>query len=215
MRIRRGSRKYRKVISGKTPPVISTNIQRFSDILDQVINLENSLRLNSHWGLTFFDNSTRTFLFKLHNNLLGINTRVAHFVRNHPRSCTFCTISRVPDENPETIIHLFFECTHTENLLAGYFGWLFNMPGNRNISAKEFFQGFDFECKNKQFVLDICNIIVKKFIWDCKLRFNIPTLANLKHCFMSEYSKLYRNIRTVRESTNKSHFFEIHREIRF
>jgi len=215
MRIRRGSKKFRKIISGKSPSVISTNIQRLSNILDQVINLENSLRINSQWGLNFLDNSTRTFLFKLHNNLLGINTRVAHFVRNHPRSCTFCTLSRVPDENPETIIHLFFDCYHTETLLTGFFGWIFNMQGDRQLSAKEFFQGFEFECNNKKFVLDICNIIAKKYIWDCKLRFNIPTLVNLKNTFMSSYSNLYKNSRTVRESTNNSLFFENHRDIHF
>jgi len=89
------------------------------------------------------------------------------------------------------------------------------MQGIRNLSAKEFFQGFDFECNNKKFVLDICNILAKKYIWDCKLRFSIPSLINLKNNFMSDFSNLYKNSRLVRESTNKSHFFENHREIHF
>jgi hypothetical protein len=142
MRIKRGSKKYRKIISGKVINSISGNMTRFSEILDQVINLETSVRLNSQWKPGFLDNSTKTFIFKLHNNLLGINTRVAHFVHNHPRGCTFCTLSQEPDENPETIVHLFFDCQHIEPLLDNFFGWLLRAGPTYHLSKKDFFQGF-------------------------------------------------------------------------
>jgi hypothetical protein len=29
--------------------------------------------LNGFWGFTFFSNNMRTFLFKMHTNLLGLN----------------------------------------------------------------------------------------------------------------------------------------------
>jgi len=215
MRIRRGSKRYRKIITGKVSSVISTNMTRYAEILDQVINLKSSVRLNGLWGSSYLDNSTRTFIFKLHNNLLGINTRVAHFVRNHSRACTFCTVLQDPDDNPESIIHLFFECNSVENMLIDFFSWLSITGVNHHISPRDFFQGFELNCVNKNRVLDLITIIVKKYIWDCKVRFTVPRLDHLKNTFLAEYSHLMRDNRTVREFTQKSRIFNNHLEIRF
>ena len=46
MRIKQGSKKYRKILTGTVTDTISTNIIRHADIIDQVINLESSKRLN-------------------------------------------------------------------------------------------------------------------------------------------------------------------------
>ncbi len=215
MRIRKGSKKYRKIITGKESSVISTNILRYADILDQVIDLESSVRLNNQWGYNFLDNSTRTFIFKLHNNLLGTNARVAHFVRDHPRSCTFCSLRQAPEENPETIVHLFFECENIVPVLGNFYGWLFNQNEQMDLSARDFFQGFNFACPNKTFVLDLCSIIVKKFLWDCKLRFYIPSFESMKTYFTTEICNLYKNIKRVREAIIKSRFFVDHNGLRF
>jgi len=215
MRIRKGSKRYRKIITGKIPAVISTNMTRYSEILDQVINLESSVRLNGQWGQSFLDNSTRTFIFKLHNNLLGINTRVAHFVRNHSRTCTFCTALRDPDDNPESILHLFFECEPVENMLVNFFEWLRIRDFDQQISPRNYFQGFNMNCENKNRVMDLITVIVKKYIWDCKQRFTVPNLDSLKLIFVSEYSHLMRDSQKVRKFTHKSKIFENHIEIRF
>ncbi len=49
----------------------------------------------SLWGIRGVPNRTKTFLFKYFNNILGINTRLSHFVANRRRGCTFCEL-RVP-----------------------------------------------------------------------------------------------------------------------
>jgi len=214
MRIKRGSKKYRKIISGSVPEIISTNISRFSDIIDQVIDLEHSVRLNSQWRWNFLDNSTRTFIFKLHNNLLGINTRVAHFVRNHERTCTFCMLRQDPEDSPETLLHLFFNCQHTENIVLPFYSWLLS-DNNRIVSPREFLQGFDTNCTKKNFVLDLVNIVVKKYVWDCKLRFSIPNLHDLKSNFMDTYTNFYKMSSKVRHFTNNSGTFTGHAQIRF
>ena len=157
---------------------ISSNITKFADIVDIVINLEKSISLNSLWGLSIFDNSTKTFLFKLHNNQLGVNSRVAHFVRGHDKNCTFCTLSHIAEDNPESVQHLFYDCRITENILQNFFSRIFNLP-TRMVSRSEFFAGFALEqnCDNK--LLDVITALVKKFIWDSKLRFELPSTANL------------------------------------
>ena len=65
------------------------------------------------WGLNSLSNKHREFAYKFSNNLLGINTRTAHFVDNTDRSCTFCKENNVPWPSPETFVHLFFECPFT------------------------------------------------------------------------------------------------------
>ncbi len=195
--------------------MVSGNVRKFADLADVIINGENSVRLNQLWKNSFLNNATRTFLFKLHNNLLGMNNRVANFVRGHPRTCTFCDMLRDPAENVENTRHLFYECTSVEAALCNFFTWLLNSNVQINVSASEFFVGFNFENSNKNAVLDVVLVILKKTIWDCKLRYVVPTGAILKESFLDEYRKLFRNSSQVREHTRKSDIFLHHPEVRF
>jgi len=213
MRIKKGSKRFRNIIEGKTVYIISSNISRFADLTDTIINVDNAVKLNSQWAFNFYNNSMRTFLFKLHNNLLGLNSRVANFVRNHPRTCTFCDVLRIREENSETTKHLFFDCEIVEQCLRGFFAWVFN--DGTGFGYREFFTGFQFENVNKNKALDITINIVKKVIWDCKLRYSVPTLDILKNTFLWEIRLLYKNSKTVREIIRKSDLFLNHRDIHF
>jgi hypothetical protein len=66
----------------------------------------------SLWNTGGLNNRIRTFMFKFYNNLLGLNTRLSHFVANQNRGCTFCdgNGTTVPDES---FIHIFLECPTT------------------------------------------------------------------------------------------------------
>jgi hypothetical protein len=98
--------------------------------------------VNAFWNVTYFTNSTRTFLFKLYNNILGYNVSVSHFVRNHSHNCTFCDITGNQDIVDETPIHLFLQCTAVEELINEIFKWI---TGDQTfeISRKELFAFFD------------------------------------------------------------------------
>ncbi len=159
MRIKKGSKKFRKILSETPEPIVSSNILRFSEITEIVINAERSQALNSLWNKSFFDTSMRTFIFKFYNNLLGTNSRVAHFVRNHPSTCTFCDISRNPFESQESVKHLFFECEHVERLLQGFYSWLLNEPPIDVIGPVAFFGGFNFDNVSKNYILNIVGAI--------------------------------------------------------
>jgi len=179
-----------------------------------VINLEGSIKLNSSWGHSFWDNSTKTFLFKLHNNQLGTNARVAHFVRGHEKNCTFCSLSNDEDDNPESILHLFYECRHVENLLTEFFSFLFQSP-NRGVSKTEFFVGFNREMKMENEVLDTITIIVKKFIWDCRLRFRVPSNAELNYCVLCNLARIIKHSRTFSLKFHNIAFLANHHYFRF
>ncbi len=154
---------------------VSSNVQRYAELAEVIIGSENSKRLNAMWKKSGLNNTTRTFIFKLHNNLLGLNSRVANFVRGHPRTCTFCDLRRVPYENTENTKHLFFDCPSVEQALIEFFTWLFNSNAQITISRTEYFVGFSYENVAKNQVLDLVLVLVKKTIWDCKLRFCVPT----------------------------------------
>jgi len=183
MRIRRGSKLYRRILCPKQDEIVPVSTANFALICEANVNLDRSARMNALWNVNFFDNGTRTFLFKLHHNLLGTNTRVAHFVRNHPRTCTFCDLTHEGEESPETISHLFFDCMHVEVLLVQFFTWFFNNDTPRYLNRNEFFTGFNMDNELKNKILDITCAIVKKYIWDCKLRFTVPNFANLTYLY--------------------------------
>jgi hypothetical protein len=107
LRRRKGSNHLRKLFAVSHQLETPHNIQKFANNIDIVITNDQSRVLNSLWTCNYFSNAERTFLFKFYNNTLGYNNAVAHFVRGHSPTCTFCNITNEPDQNPETPSHLF------------------------------------------------------------------------------------------------------------
>ena len=77
-------------------------------------------KLNGGWNFFGYPNKIREFIFKFNSNTLGINTRLAHFVDNRNRLCTFCVLNRVNPSVDETFLHLFFECNTTSAWLHAF-----------------------------------------------------------------------------------------------
>jgi hypothetical protein len=125
---KKGSKKVRNIICKERRRYISHNIVKFSSNIDLVINLDESVSLNKLWCLSYLSNSTRTFIFKLHNNTLGINTILSHFVAGIDRNCTFCNLIANPEMEDETVLHLFFTCSTVENKLEIFYKWLLGDP---------------------------------------------------------------------------------------
>ncbi len=119
----------------------------------------------------------KTFLFKLHNNTLGYNNAVAHFVASHSSCCTFCDAGGDADINAETGLHLFYECVHVSAIVDDIFNRITAVE-NFEYSRREYFTTFerrDFS-HTKNLVLTIISKFIMKVLWDCKLRFAKPTL---------------------------------------
>ncbi len=204
MRIKKGSRNIRSILENNQNSIVSPNMLIFGELTETIINVDSSIVLNSSWGITYLHNSARTFIFKLHNASLGLNSRVAHFVRNHPNTCIFCDIGQIQEENVGSTKHLFFECNYVENLLSEFYKWAFNEENLRYPTRTEFFIGFDTGDTKKDKVLHIVNLLVKKFIWDCKLRSSIPNIIDLSiywirtHLSNKPKPYLQRNCFTIR-----------------
>jgi hypothetical protein len=117
---KRLSRYIRIVFQGEQSDDVSSNLKKFAENTETIIILENSKILNGLWGFKSFDNSMKTFLFKLHNNTLGYNCTVSKYVRNVNKDCTFCVAADSEEETTETPLHLFFDCPYVEPVLKIY-----------------------------------------------------------------------------------------------
>jgi hypothetical protein len=170
----KGCKRYRKKIMGEMEEFIPHNIVKFSDNTETVINFEQSKKLNGIWNKSVFSNSTRTFLFKLHNNTAGYNNAVAHFVPGHSPNCTFCDIMMNPEAVDETPLHLFFSCPTSERFVEEAFTWVLGEPAN--ISRQEFFVHFNRADNRKNEALFYISALLKKYMWDCKQRFTLPNI---------------------------------------
>ncbi len=144
-----------------------------------MITGEQSKFLNKLWTDNIFTNAEKVFLFKLHNNTLGFNNAVAHFVRGHTPFCTFCNINRTPDPNNETPLHLLYNCDHVHDVLNDIFKNITN-DIDFVFSKREFFINFDRRGFSiaKNAILTICAKFLLKYLWDCKHRQCIPNSAN-------------------------------------
>jgi hypothetical protein len=180
-RAKKGSSRFRKILCRENLDYSPHNIIKFSSNTETIIGMELSKRVNVVWKNSFFNNSTRTFLFKLHNNTLGYNSAVSHFVRNHSSNCTFCDIGGNPEIVPETPLHLFFMCDIIEDILDDFYCWLSGDP-DFTFTRQEFFTEFNRDnfCPAKNEVLTITGKLALRFIWDCKQRFCLPDLTHLK-----------------------------------
>ena len=115
-----------------------------SKTTDSVIPLILSKRLNELWTKNIFDSWQKTFIFKLHNNTLRYNIAVSKFVRGHSPLCTFCELSRNPEDERETPLHLFFQCRHVEPIIEIFFREILNNDF-QEMTRTDFFRGFSYE----------------------------------------------------------------------
>jgi hypothetical protein len=175
-RCKRGSKRFRLLMSKNPIRETPHNINKFARNMDIIIDGSQSEFLNSLWTVNYFSNSMKTFIFKLHNNTLGYNNAVAHFVRNHSPYCTFCDLTGDADINIESGPHLFFDCVHVSDAIDFIFETVTQTP-NFEFSRREFFATFNRRESNtsRNMVLTLVSKLTMKSIWDCKLRFTVTT----------------------------------------
>ena len=166
-KFKKGSKIFKLCLKNNIPDHVPHNIVKYSKTTDSVIPLTLSKRLNELWTKNIFDSWQKTFIFKLHNNTLGYNIAVSKFVRGHSPLCTFCELSRNPEDKRETPLHLFFQCKHVEPIIQIFFREILANEFE-NMSRTDFFGGFSYDNSFKNTALDAINILFKQYIWKCK-----------------------------------------------
>jgi len=138
------------------------------------------MAINAGWNISYFSNSFRTFIFKLHNNCLGYNYMVARFVRNIDPYCSFCMQERLPEPEPETPLHIFYACPLVEPILNEFFA---QYPGlGNNLRRSDYFGMYENEnfTSATRFGAWILCTLVKYYIWETKLRKGLPNYRELR-----------------------------------
>jgi len=203
-RVKKGSNLLRNVLNNKCKGNLPHNIIKYAETTNTVISSIEGEILNGLWGLNFLDNSLRTFCFKLHNNTLGYNYSVSKFVRNVSPICTFCTLTRNPEDERECPLHLFFQCRHVEPVIRHIYVWLLGQRDFDLMTRNNFFGGFKYDNFDKNWILDLLNLSLKKFIWDCKLRFVVPTNLMAENYIKIKIKEYHLVNKTFREKWEKA-----------
>jgi hypothetical protein len=135
--------------------------------------------LYAQWGLSCYSVRLRDFLYKFRNNLLGLNTRVAHFNNNVNRGCTFCCKSGINPAPDESFGHLFFNCRFTNKVISDFVNRYLH---DLNLITEERKKLFFFLGSNPNtgktdnyFILTIASVAMY-YIWECKLKKKHPNL---------------------------------------
>jgi hypothetical protein len=205
-RFKKGSKNFRRILTGTLREEIPRNIQTFAASTQTFIGLEMGRNINKLWGLNFLDNATRSFLFKLHNNTLGLNSRVAHFIADHSPICTFCRIRLRDDAENEDTLHLFYTCPITEQFRDDFFRWAYNEENQYVVSRQELFlvQTENNIANSRHVIKTLIAKLFMKYIWDCRNRSSIPELELAKEFLILKIKTITGISTAVREHLNDS-----------
>ncbi len=165
---------------------------------DKILNSRISL-----WNTNGLTNRARTFLFKFYNNLLGLNTRLSHFVANQSRNCTFCsgTVNPVPDE---TFLHLFIDCPVSMSWQNQFLSKYIIVPNNltRNQRLQLLLFGIIPNTDKDNTFVAISILLFQLSIWEEKLREKKPSFTTIENFYLGTIIALTqcnKNIRTSAE----------------
>jgi len=127
---KKGSKQLRNVLTKQTSlgdkVLLETHVRTYHRLIDcPPVSIKNVNWMQKAWGIYFLPNKVREFILKFNGNILGLNTRISHFVENASRSCTFCTCTNLVPVPDETFLHLFFMCPVTSLWLTYFMNNLF------------------------------------------------------------------------------------------
>ena len=109
----KGSKIFRKIIVGKGHLGATKLVQyrTYCKLTDNEEIPENRVKeIYSDWSNLGCNNRFNTFLFKMCNNTLGLNSRVNKFNADTDPSCTFCQLENIHPDPLETFSHIFYNC---------------------------------------------------------------------------------------------------------
>jgi hypothetical protein len=152
-------------------------------------------------------NTFSTFYFKMINNVLGFNYIISHFIPDIDRNCTFCNLVNNPDEEDETPLHLFYTCSVSENIIEQFF----NTNVGFRVTRQEFFAVPKRDNTHTNTIIFLICGLIKKYFWDCKQRYSLPSLDLLTYKVESELRiacKISKKILAAMEGAGVENFFK-------
>jgi hypothetical protein len=199
----KGSKVFRKFFeigySKKHGTSRTTPAHRFLTIAGiDLVNDTYTAHINALWTTYFLQSDLKTFLFKAHHNILGLNHRVHHFNQLREPTCTFCNKAKNFPAERETYIHLFWHCPSVNKLIKRFFDTYID----GDVDQFFFFTGcYRIDNRNELSVpvLIIFNVL-RYAVWNFKLRKKLPSWHGLN----SEFLYVFDTILNVSRKFNTS-----------
>ena len=146
---------------------------------------ENDLDFETYYNLhskSLRDISLRSFQFKILHRILPTNKLLFKMKINNYSLCDFC------NSYIETLEHLFWECGVSRNI------WiqvndnlrLSHKFDNFNIDLKTIMLGYINENENFIFGINIFIVLIKKYIFNCKIHNKILSFEGVKNYIKNE-----------------------------
>ena len=121
----------------------------------------------------------RSFQFKILSDITFTNSRLAKIGYVQDDSCTFCRVS------PETVNHLFYECTHTNQFWKDFKNFWFALSGKHvELSLQDVMIGKLDEVSG---LLNYFLTVAKWHIWTSRKRCLSPDIAAFKEVINMKY----------------------------
>jgi hypothetical protein len=161
------------------------------------------------WIHCFYPNKLRDFILKFNSNILGLNTRVSHFVADRSRKCTFCESANRAGERDETFLHLFFECPSTINWLNRFQTDFFPgivLPDNETKKQFWFCHYLSDNQLDKNFFICTLLWVIKLSVWEAKLRKKNPSYVTLKQDTIFSMNGIYECSELIKSTKNNNNF---------
>jgi hypothetical protein len=212
-RIKKGSKIFRKALEisqsdGKK--ILNQNsLKKFCELIGvrlvSKITITNSNLIWQQWGVA---NKLKEFSYKFFNNLLGLKSRIGHFVAQVDEGCTFCSLRSLNPVPRETFSHLFFECPETDRTLKGFENKFFPSLNLGNIVARKMFWFFgtipeNLECRDSIF-FRLSVITVQYYVWECKLQKRNQSLSSCLDFYFFHMETTRRTNKKVSKTMSKT-----------
>jgi hypothetical protein len=116
------------------------------------------------------------FKFKFYNNILGLNSRVAHFNNEIDAGCTFCKVTGPFPVPSETFVHIFYDCPSVYKIIQTLYSRYFL---NQTISKEYYFLANYSEIERDNLPINILLDLFRYLIWQEKLGKKLPSATTL------------------------------------
>jgi hypothetical protein len=200
----KGSHKIQKALSAlvNKPDLVKINsvvtFHNISNVGEVVLTTIRSVIC--FWNFTGQKNTIREFAYKFMYNQLGLNTRVSHFVQNHSRNCSLCTLRNDNGMFDETFAHIFYDCPSTkklhDKLISKYFTSLINQ--NEQEKRRFWFLG-ETNGRSNLFVLAAA-FFFNFLIWNMKLKKELSHFSAVENNWLELLDNSHKQSRKFREA---------------
>ena len=163
----------------------------------------------SSWNCPFYPNKLREFIIKYNGNILGLNTRISHFVADRSRKCTFCTVANRDGNRDETFVHLFFECPSTTGWYTRFEAEYFPEIDFGEVGVRKNFWLCHFATgKNIEKNIFVITLLwaIKLSIWEAKLKKKNPSFVTLSQDMLYIMNGIYNCSERVQITKNFNNF---------